>query len=117
MKVTIEQLEAYLRDRYISSATEQSMFMKLAEEVGEVAEVLNKRCGRKASDGSDLKEQLGSELADVIHYAFAIAAINDIDLNSVIISKDEKASVKYGHDINLTEFIRSRYMSDKPEIR
>ena len=43
--------------------------MKLVEEVGEVAEVLNKRGGRKASDSEDLKSQLANELVDVIHYA------------------------------------------------
>ena len=41
------------------------MFMKLVEEIGEVAEVLNKRAGRKASDENDLQEQLGIELADM----------------------------------------------------
>ena len=59
--------------------------MKLVEEVGEVAEVLNKRDGRKASDREDLKSQLAYELVDVIHYAFAIASLNQIDLNDVIL--------------------------------
>ena len=49
------------------------MFMKLVEEIGEVAEVLNKRAGRKASCDEDLQEQLAVELAvgevfmEVIH--------------------------------------------------
>ena len=105
MKITFEHLQAYLADRYCGWATEQSMFMKLVEEMGEVAEVLNKRAGRKASDEADLQEQLGIELADMIHYIVAIAAINDIDLSEVIIEKDKKASVKYGHRINLETFI------------
>ena len=36
------------------------LFMKLVEEVGEVAEVLNKRDGRKASNSDDLKAQLAN---------------------------------------------------------
>ena len=105
MKLTVEDLQAYLLDHYGGWATEQSMFMKLVEEIGEVAEVLNKRAGRKASDESDLQEQLGTELADMIHYIVAIAALNDIDLNRIILEKDKKAAVKYNHKVNLEEFL------------
>ena len=69
--------------------------MKLVEEMGEVAEVLNKRTGRKAAGEADLREELGSELADMIHYIVAIAAVNDLDLNDIILRKDKKASIKY----------------------
>ena len=48
MDITIENLQAYLSDRYGGRVDEQSMFMKLVEEIGEVAEVLNKRAGRKS---------------------------------------------------------------------
>jgi NTP pyrophosphatase (non-canonical NTP hydrolase) len=105
MKLSIEDLQAYLLDHYGGWATEQSMFMKLVEEIGEVAEVLNKRAGRKASEESDLQEQLGTELADMIHYIVAIAAINDIDLAKIIVEKDKKAAVKYNHRTNLENFL------------
>ncbi len=108
MKITIDVLQEYLADRYCGWATEQSMFMKLVEEIGEVAEVLNKRAGRKASEETDLTEQLGIELADMIHYIVAIAALNDIDLSRIIIEKDRKASVKYNHRINLEEFVSNK---------
>ncbi len=39
MNITIEALQAYLSDRYGGRASEQGLFMKLAEELGEVAEV------------------------------------------------------------------------------
>ena len=105
MQVTIEALEAYLANNYGGRANEQSMFMKLVEEMGEVAEILNKRAGRKAADGSDLQAELGEELADVIHYAMAIAAINGLNMNDVILEKDRQAAVKYRHEINLEGFI------------
>lgn len=118
MKITIDALQAYLSDRYGGWATEQGMFMKLAEELGEVAEVLNMRAGRKtacrktagrkAADENDLQEQLGTELADMIHYIVAIAAINDIDLTKLIIEKDRVASVKYNHTVNLETFLSDR---------
>ena len=47
MNITIDTLQAYLSDRYSGWASEQSLFMKLVEEIGEVAEILNKIAGRK----------------------------------------------------------------------
>lgn len=108
MDITIKNLEAYLFHNYGHRGNEQGMFMKLIEEVGEVAEVLNMRSGAKAAGRDDLQEQLANELADVIHYAVAIAAINNIDLNETIISKDRKAAVKYHHDINLESFVANQ---------
>lgn len=108
MKISIDALQSYLSDRYSGWATEQGMFMKLVEELGEVAEVLNKRDGRKASNEDDLQEQLGTELADMIHYIVAIAAINDIDLTHIMIEKDKKASVKYNHTVNLETFLSTQ---------
>lgn len=105
MKLTIDALQAYLADHYCGWANEQGMFMKLVEEIGEVAEVLNKRAGRKATDEGDLQEQLGTELADMIHYIVAIAALNDIDLSRIIIEKDKKAAIKYNHRTDLETFL------------
>lgn len=111
-KVTIEGLELYLKMKYIEKndglhtytkeSMTQSLFMKLVEEMGEVAEALNKRVGRKADDG---ESELAKELADVIHYAVAIAAVNDIDLADVILTKDVEASVKYNQSPNLMEYL------------
>ena len=108
MKITIEDLQAYLAAHYTGRTTEQSMFMKLVEEIGEVAEVLNKRAGRKATTETDLQEQLGTELADMIHYIVAIAALNDIDLSQIILEKDKKAAVKYNHTMNLEQFLTNK---------
>ena len=105
MNVTVKELEAYLLDHYGSGGIDQSLFMKLVEEIGEVAEVLNKKAGRKARGSEDLQRQLGNELADVIHYAVAIAALNGLDMNGSILEKDKAASVKYGHRTNLEQFI------------
>ena len=105
MKVSIRDYEDYLYDHYKKHGIDTSLFMKLVEEVGEVAEVLNKRDGRKASDNEDLKSQLANELVDVIHYTFAIASLNQIDLNNVILEKDKKASIKYNHEVNLEQFM------------
>lgn len=105
MKVSIKDYEEYLYETYKNHGIDSSLFMKLVEEIGEVAEVLNKRDGRKANNNEDLKEQLANELVDVIHYTFAIAALNNIDLNEAIIEKDKKASIKYNHKVNLIDFL------------
>ena len=108
MNITIEALQAYLSNRYGGWANEQGLFMKLVEELGEVAEVLNKRAGRKSSDESDLQEKLGTELADMLHYIVAIASINEIYLNEIVIQKDRAASLKYHHETNLETFMLNR---------
>ncbi len=105
MEITIDVLEKYLLDRYGGWANEQGLFLKLVEEIGEVAEVINMRSGSKKAMDVDLQKELGTELADMIHYIVAIAAINNIDLSSVILEKDKKASVKYNHSTNLETFI------------
>ena len=116
MKVTIEELGDYLQDHYRHGGKEQSLFMKLVEEIGEVAEVLNKKAGRKASGDEDLQAQLGEELADVIHYAVAIAALNGLDLNGIILKKDRNASVKYHHRVNLEQFVLNKRNAEiKPQ--
>ncbi len=103
-ELPLSKLESYLKE-YYGQANEQSLFMKLIEEVGEVAEVLNIRAGRKAGS-NETDENLANELVDVIHYAVAIAAINDIDLVNSIIEKDKKASIKYNHKINLEDYLK-----------
>ncbi len=111
MQITIEELEAYLSKLYNGRVTDQSLFMKLVEEIGEVAEILNKLAGRKKVDSNDLQEQLGKELADVIHYVVAIAAVNDLDLTGIVLEKDKKSSVKYGRDTNLGQFVLEKRAS------
>lgn len=106
-KLTVELLEKYLGETYKDATDDQSFFMKLVEEIGEVAELMNIRTGRK-NENRDIKAELANELADVIHYTVAIAAINDIDLEKTIIEKDEKAAVKYHHKINLKDYITAQ---------
>ena len=63
--LTVRQLQAYLLEHYQQSRTEEGLFIKLVEEVGEVAEVLNGRSGRKEGV-QDSNEELAKELVDII---------------------------------------------------
>lgn len=49
MKVTIEELQAYLFDHYSNGGIDQSLFMKLVEEIGEVAEVSKQKGWKKSN--------------------------------------------------------------------
>lgn len=113
MQVTMEALEAYLYRQYGAWKDDTGLFMKLVEEIGEVAEILNRRTGRKSNDSTDLQAELGKELADVIHYAVAIAAVNGLNLNDIILEKDKQASIKYHREVNLEAFIQEMHSEKK----
>jgi NTP pyrophosphatase (non-canonical NTP hydrolase) len=100
--LTFHELQDYLALKYKEGRTSSALFMKLVEEIGEVAEVLNQLEGRKANSGDPSLEK---ELVDVIHYAVAIASINDIDLTEAIINKDKQAAIKYNQSPNSEEFL------------
>lgn len=101
-QLTFHELQDYLALKYKEGRTSSALFMKLVEEIGEVAEVLNQLEGRKENSED---ASLEKELVDVIHYAVAIASINDIDLTEAMIKKDKQAAIKYNQSPNLEEFL------------
>lgn len=101
-QLTIQNLQEYLKLKYKGRATSTDFFMKLVEEIGEVAEALNELEGRKAKKESTSLEE---ELADIIHYTVSIANAHDIDLAEAILRKDKTASVKYNFSPNLEEHL------------
>ena len=104
--LTLKLYQEYLEDVYKNRKADQGLFIKLVEEIGEVAEQISIREGRKEGDTEEVHAELGKELADVIHYTIAIAAVNGIDLEKVILEKDLSAAIKYNHTTNLTEFLQ-----------
>ncbi|CAM3466668.1 MazG nucleotide pyrophosphohydrolase domain-containing protein [Erysipelothrix anatis] len=102
--VSIHDYQNYLKQKYEDAIHTQALFMKLVEEIGEVAEAINKKTGRKHDDG---ESSLAEELVDVVHYAIAIAAVNDIDFEKTLLEKDKQASQKYKQTPNLQSFIKS----------
>jgi len=105
-QLTFHEFQNYLALKYNVGRTSTALFMKLVEEIGEVAEVLNKLEGRKKNTGNT---SLENELVDVIHYVVAIAGINNIDLTRAIINKDKEAAIKYNQSPNLEEFIAKQH--------
>ena len=103
--LNLAALEAYLAEHYGDWGQEQGLFIKLVEEMGEIAELLNIRAGRKQGKGQDTDQELVTELTDLIHYAVAIAAINGLGLSKAIIEKDVQPAIKYQHERNLADFL------------
>lgn len=104
-RLTFHELQNYLALKYKEGRTPSALFMKLVEEIGEVAEVFNQLERRKANTGN---ASLENELVDVIHYTVAIAAINNIDLTTAIVNKDKQSAIKYNQSHNLEEFIATQ---------
>ncbi|WP_027964046.1 MazG nucleotide pyrophosphohydrolase domain-containing protein [Halalkalibacillus halophilus] len=103
-QLSFHDLQSYLKLKYKEGRSSSALFMKLVEEIGEVAEVLNQLEGRKETSNT---ASLEKELVDVIHYTVAIASLNGIDLTEAIIKKDEQAAIKYNQTPNLEEYLIS----------
>ena len=71
-----------------------SMFLHLAEEVGEVARELQKKQVGWREDFNN--EKLGDELADVINTSLIIARDEGVDIEAAFLRKVEKVKGRFG---------------------
>ena len=92
-KTTIKYLQSYIKQKDFQPDLLKDYFLKLAEEVGELARAM--RNGLKAQNTEDIKGTIDEELWDVIYYAIAIANIYEIDLEQVIKRKAQLSEAKY----------------------
>lgn len=99
---TIKNLQSYLATAY-PDLTEEELFFKLVDGLGNLAEIISIRLGRRRGQTSDV--DLGDELAELIHYVVALAAVNQIDLEEILIAKDKEFSKKHNLDYNLSQFL------------
>lgn len=76
-------------------------FLKLSEEVGELAKAMRKDAVYKDIDS--IKGTIDEEIWDVIYYALAIANCYDINVESVIKIKEEINNKKYNAGIAFEE--------------
>lgn len=90
---TIQYLQSYIRSKDHHPERTTDYFLKLSEEVGELAEAIRK--GLVRADGAPVKGTIDEELWDVIYYALALANCYDIDLEAVIKDKEDINNVKY----------------------
>lgn len=84
-KTSIKYLQYYIHQKDHHPELKNDYFLKLSEEVGELARALRKDA--KAPDLDHLVGSIDEELWDVMYYALAIANLYDIDMEQVIKAK------------------------------
>ncbi len=100
MELTIKNIQNYLREKYKKmKPTElkntERYFLKLIEEVGELAEDIRKN---KRMEGKEIKGTVEEELSDVLYYILMIANTYDIDLEECFKLKEKLNSERYGFE-------------------
>ncbi len=97
----IQYLQTDIRSKDHHPEQAKEYFLKLSEEVGELAEALRKNHVR--TDGAPLKGTIDEELWDVMYYVIALANCYNIDLASIIKEKEAINNVKYNTGIVFEE--------------
>lgn len=99
-KITVRYLQNYIKAKDCRPGKSHQYFLKLAEEVGELARAISS--GLPANT-AQIKGSVDEEIWDVIYYALAIANLYDIDVESVIPRKEALSNQKYGNKIEFEE--------------
>ena len=100
-KTTIKYLQGYIKSKDFKPELIKDYFLKLSEEVGELANAIGKNQLRKNSE--NIKGTIDEELWDVIYYALALANCYDIDIESVIKEKENINNAKYNTGVVFEE--------------
>lgn len=100
-KTTVKYLQQYIKEKDYNPDLKKDYFLKLSEEVGELAKAMRK--GLRPEAPETIKETIDEELWDVIYYALAIANCYDIDIEEVIKTKEEINRKKYNSKIYFEE--------------
>ena len=77
--------------RYFDELTNTALLM---EEVGEVARIMARVYGEQSAKKSDLKKDLGDELADVMFVLICIANQTGVDLTTALTENLKKKSLR-----------------------
>lgn len=97
-KITIKYLQEYIKAKDFKPELKKDYFLKLSEEVGELAEAMRKNITPACEE--NFKGTIEEEVWDVIYYALAIANCYDIDMEKWIPIKEKYNAEKYNCNIN-----------------
>lgn len=100
-KTSIQYLQTYIKQKDYKPELKKDYFLKLSEEVGELAKAMRKDV--LYSESNSIKGTIDEEIWDVIYYALAIANCYDIDVENVIKVKEEINNKKYNTGIVFEE--------------
>ncbi|WP_200801324.1 MazG nucleotide pyrophosphohydrolase domain-containing protein [Clostridium sp. Marseille-P2415] len=92
--ISISELQKYIKEKDHHPDLKKDYFLKLSEEVGELAKAIRKNT-TPASD-TFFKGSIEEELYDVLYYTLAIANLYNIDLEKWIPVKERLNDEKYG---------------------
>lgn len=95
--ITLKYLQEYIRSKDFYPDRKKDYFMKLSEEVCELARAIRKDL--RPVSGGQIKETIEEEIWDVIYYALALANCCDIDLEKWIPVKEKINNQKYNTGI------------------
>lgn len=96
-EITIRYMQRYLlrkQNQYDCTNDTKMCFIKLAEEVGELARIML-RGEKQATGPDDLKDTLEEELYDILYYTLAFANAKNIDLETWIPVKEKINNERY----------------------
>jgi NTP pyrophosphatase (non-canonical NTP hydrolase) len=92
--ISLRWLQEYIKAKDYRPELKQAYFLKLVEEVGELAEVIRKN-QRMETTGS-IKGTIEEELYDCLYYIVALANVYEIDLERCVALKEAVNREKYG---------------------
>ncbi len=103
MDLTIKRIQEYLKEKYEICKPEEMKnheryFLKLIEEIGELAEVIRKN---KRIENDNIKDSIEEEISDVLYYILMLANTYDIDVEEMFRKKEELNAKRYGHKISI----------------
>ena len=87
--ITIKYLQQYIKDKDFKPELKEGYFMKLVEEVGELAEVIRKNQRYRGDHNKAIKGTIEEELYDVLYYVIALANVFNVDLEECCRLKEE----------------------------
>lgn len=92
-RLSVAYLQSYIRSKDYRPELVKDYFLKLAEEIGELARAMRK--GLRPGPDGDIRETVDEELWDVMYYVLAIANCYGIDMESVIPRKEAFNAARY----------------------
>lgn len=103
MELSISKIQKYLKLKYTEIKPEelyntQRYFLKLIEEIGELAETIRKD---ERMEGKNIKGTIEEELSDSLYYILMIANTYDIDLEECFRLKEELNNKRYGYNFKI----------------
>ena len=94
LKMAQEQVDQWIKTNGVRYFNELTNTAILTEEVGEVARIMARRYGEQSEKESDMKKNLGDEMADVLWVLICLANQTGIDLTEAFQKNLEKKNLR-----------------------